>query len=266
MEVCGAFGEEGGGAFGFVFGRAELAEEFSFDAKAFVQVDVRAAMDGLHRSRYSERSSRSDLGGESMTEREEFGCGMNFIDETDAYRVFGGDHIPGEKQAKSACLANQAWETLGSTKAWEDAELDLGLAELRGVCGKAKGAGEGQLTATAEGEAVNEGDDGLAAVFNEGKDGLAAERHLLPGGGVSASELVDVRSGGKGLFAGSGDKKDADSGVAVHVSEDVFKLIEDLGVESVQNFGTVEGDSRNMMAYGVEQGLVGHTFLVFLRG
>ena len=79
--------------------------------------------------------------------------------------------------------------------------------------GDAEGAGQGELAAAAEGEAVDAGDDGLAAGLDLAEDVLAAVGDGSAGGGVGVGELADVGAGGEGAFAGAGEQDDADGGV-----------------------------------------------------
>ena len=138
-------------------------------------------------------------------------AGTTSLDEADAEGFSAGDDLAGEKKTEGSGLADEPGKALCASVAGNDAKLDLGLAELCGAGGDAEGAGEGELAAAAKGEAVYEGDDGLAAVFDEREDGLAAKREALARDGVSEGELIDVCAGGEGLLARAGDEDDADA-------------------------------------------------------
>jgi len=94
---------------------------------------------------------------------------------------------------------------------------------------------------------------------------LAAECEGFSGGGVGCGKAGDVRAGGEGFFSGAGEENDADGGVFGEEGEDVLKVIEELGVESVEDGGAVEGYGGDgacwLVVYGVfigeEEGFVG---------
>ena len=98
-------------------------------------------------------------------------------------------------------------------KPGRDAEVDLGLAEARRVGREADVAGQRELAAAAEGEAVDGGDPGLRRSLDRG-DGPATEPRRLAGvfGGHGA-KLGDVGAGHEGLVAGAGQHDRAHRGV-----------------------------------------------------
>ncbi len=112
--------------------------------------------------------------GEGFAAGDELIGGDDFVDQADAEGFGGGDHLAGEEEFESGGDSDEAGETLGSAVAGDEAELYFGLSEAGGFAGEAHGAGHCELTASAEGEAVDEGDDGLAAGLDEAEDGLAA--------------------------------------------------------------------------------------------
>ncbi len=67
-------------------------------------------------------------------------------------------------------------------KPGDETEFGFGLAEAGGVRCEAEGAGEGKLTAAAEGEAVDAGDDGFWGGLDLGED--------LMGTAGDAGELI----------------------------------------------------------------------------
>ena len=154
---------------------------------------ARGAMVAMARASSRPRSSRS-------------GCGNDFVDEADAQGLGCCDHLSGEQELEGCWLAYEPRETLRASVAWNQAELDLGLAQARGFAGYAEGAGHGQFAAPAEGEAVDEGDDWFAAGLDEPEDGLAAAGFGCSGCGVGCGDLVDVGTGCEGLFAGAGQQ------------------------------------------------------------
>ena len=80
------------------------------------------------------------------------------IHEPDAVRFGGVDHLAGEEELQRASLADEARQPLRPAVARAEAELHLGLSELRRVGGDADVARHRQLAAAAEREAVDRGD------------------------------------------------------------------------------------------------------------
>ena len=83
-------------------------------------------------------------------------------DQAGALGLGGIHHAAGEHHVHRLGLADRARQALRAAGAGDDAELDLGLAEARGVGGDDEVAHHRQLAAAAEREAGHRGDDGLA--------------------------------------------------------------------------------------------------------
>ncbi len=79
--------------------------------------------------------------------------GDDLLDQTETQRLGGAHLSPGEHELLRPGGADEAGQPLGSSCAGDDAEEDLRLTELRLVRGDPQVTGEGQLAATAEGEA-----------------------------------------------------------------------------------------------------------------
>ena len=141
-----------------------------------------------------------------------------------------------------------------------DAEVDLGLAELRLLGGDNEVAQHGQFAAAAQGKAVDRGDDRLPepgdAVVAEGEEiarvhlGIGLVRHLL-----------DVGAGGEGLVARAGQDQAADAVIVLDRIEEVRQVPEQGRVEGIQRLGPVQGHQGITVgvAFNQEGGIgVGH--------
>ena len=127
-------------------------------------------------------------------------------------RLLGVDHRAGEQQLERPAPSHQPRKPHGAAVARPDAELDLGLAEPGGLAGDAKVARHRQLAAAAEREAVDGGDDGLAASLQTAEYPLPVERPRLGRSiGTLAAELANVRAGHERLGAGTGEHRAARS-------------------------------------------------------
>ena len=131
-------------------------------------------------------------------------------DEAGALGLRRVHHPPGEDQVHRLRLADGAGQALGAADARNDAELDLRLAELRGVGGDDDVALHGELAAAAERKARDRRNHRLAGMGE-----------AVPGGGEVPHErvhvglarhLLDVGAGGERLLR-PGDDEAADPGV-----------------------------------------------------
>jgi 6,7-dimethyl-8-ribityllumazine synthase len=240
----------------FVGRAAETAEDVGFGLEAVVEGLVCAALDGFQHAFERERGHGGDGRGEDLGTNHQVGGGDDFFGEAEAQSFGGGDDFGGEHELERGAAADEAGEALRAAVAGDEAELELGQAEAGLVAGEAEGAGEGELAAAAEGDAVDAGDDWLAAAFDLGEDLLAALGDAAAGGGVGVDEAADVGPGGEGAVAGSGEQDDVDGVVRGEDGEDALELVEHGGVEGVEHVGAVEGDGGDGgLALEVEGGV-----------
>ena len=139
-------------------------------------------------------------------------------------------------------LAHQARQPLRPAVAGDEAELDLGLAELGVLAGQAHGAGQRQLAASAEREAVDAGDDRLAQVLDGIDDGLPAVGVLLGRDRRLLRQLADVGAGDESLLARSGEDDHAHLGVVFGGGEGLAQLVHGGHAQGVEHLGPVDGD------------------------
>ncbi len=122
----------------------------------------------------------------------------------------------GQDQLHRLGFADGAHQTLRAAGPWNDAELDLGLAEFGGVRGQDKVAHHGQLAAAAERIAGDGGDDRLARPRHASQ---RAEEVVEIGLGEGlVAHLLDVGAGGESLV-GAGEHDAADSRVRLETRQ-----------------------------------------------
>ena len=250
MPDGGTFGEEGGEAFVLVGGAAEATEDVGLGVEGFVEGFAVAALNGFEEASEGEGRHGGNGFGKGAGAGQEVDGGNDFVDQAEAEGFGGIDDLSGEHHAESRTAADEAGETLRATVAGDEAEFELGEAEAGLVAGDAEGAGEGEFAATAEGDAVDGGKDGLAGALevgrDEGEDVLAALGDGEAGEGVGLGEGADVGASGEGAVTRASDDEDADRGVGGESGEDALEFVEHLGVEGVENLGAIEGDGRNV--------------------
>ena len=139
---------------------------------------------------------------------EQIGRRHDAADQSGALGLGGVHHPPGQAQIHRLGLADKASQALGSAGARHRAELDLGLAEARGVGGDDDVAHHRDLAAAAERKTGDRRDHRLAAL----PDPLPAagdEVFEVDFGIGLARHLLDIGAGGEGLVvAGQNDGAD----------------------------------------------------------
>ena len=115
------------------------------------------------------------------------------VDEAGLIGLLRGDGVAGRGHLQRLADSGDARQPLGAAGAGQEAELDLGHAQLRRRDGDPVMAGERDLEAAAEGGAVDRGDDRLGAILDD-VDDLGEHRHLH-----RLAELGDVGAGEEGL-------------------------------------------------------------------
>src|SRR5204862_4107057 len=114
------------------------------------------------------------------------------VHEPDPVRFGGVDHLAGEEELQRASLADETWQALRGAVAGNDAELHLGLAELRRLGSETNVTGHRELASAAEREAVDGGERRLRRLLEPTKDALAPFGARLSLDGVLLGELRDV--------------------------------------------------------------------------
>src|SRR5207245_1488087 len=125
--------------------------------------------------------------------------------------IFGGAAQP--RQARRAAVTR------------DDAEPHFRLAELRRLAGQANRTGQRQLAASAEREAVDRGQGRFSERLELVQDALAKDGKLLAVHCVALGELVDVRTGDKGLLSRAGQDQHAHFGILARLRQQVAQLL-----------------------------------------
>jgi hypothetical protein len=163
--------------------------------------------------------------------------------EADPQRLLGVHHPAGEDQVLGPRRADQPGQPLGAARAGDEAELDLGLAELGVVGDDPPVAGQRQLAAAAE-RVPGDGRDhrlrNLRDAVERRGQGARPHRHLLVRGG---GELLDVRARGEHLRAAV-DDHGPDRRVFGRRVRGLPQFLLDLGVERVHR-GPLESDGAD---------------------
>ena len=130
-----------------------------------------------------------------------------------------------------------------------DAQGDLRQAELGPVAGDAQVAGQGQLTAAAQGVAVHRGNGHLPHGLQQLRRLVTQGRQPPPGLGRLLHHLGDVRPGGKGLVSRPDEQDHAHVVPVPHVLQGGDDLPVDLAVEGIAARRPVDGHHRNGAFY-----------------
>ena len=157
-------------------------------------------------------------------------------------------------------VANLPREPLRAAEAADEAEVDLGLAELGVGRRVGKIAAEQELAAAAEREAVDGRDDGDGEVFDGGEDVGAEVGELLAAVARKTAHHGDVGAGHEGLLALAGDDEAADGACRSGRSD-----LCDCSMQFMQR-GLVEGVERLETAHGQRGDAVSYRDLEVLEG
>src|SRR6266516_469960 len=161
------------------------------------------------RCRQCERALRAEQARDLQRLRDQLPRFEDRVHETAALRLFGADHAPCEDQFLRVAEGRRTREALRAAPARDDPEVDLRLAELGRAGGVAEVAGERELAAAAEGEAVDRRDRRLRHRLEQ-PPGLVPERAPLPRlADAEAALVLDVRTGGEGLLPRAGENNHA---------------------------------------------------------
>ncbi len=116
----------------------------------------------------------------------------------------GVDGGADQAQLQRGRAASQAQQALGAAEARDQAEVDLRLADLRGIGGHAQVAAHGQFQPAAQRETVDHADHRLGHLLDPAHQLLPAEGEIAPLDRGQAVHLGDVRPGHEGLRTGAG--------------------------------------------------------------
>ncbi|MPL85440.1 hypothetical protein SDC9_31408 [bioreactor metagenome] len=261
-ELRFALFEEGRHALLLVLGREQRVEDAALEMHALGEGGLVGAVDAfLHHHRAHQRFL-GDLVRRGHRVGQQLGQRHDAADKARAFRLGRIHEAAGQMHVHRLRLADEAGQPLRAAHAGDDAEVDLGLAELGVLGGDDEIAHHRQLAAAAERIARHRRDHRLAG-FQDAV-GLGAEEVL----GEHVDEallrhLLDIGTGRERLLR-AGDDDAAHLVVLVRRGERIGQLAQQGRVQRVQGFGTVQPDQGDIVFDLDDQGLVGHVAVPFL--
>ena len=148
----------------------------------------------------------------------------------------GHQHLQGDGARQPARQADRA--AVG-----KEADEGLRQAQLRGLGDDHQVAGQRQLEAAAEGEAVDRGDHRLVEVEEARQAGEAAGAEVVVGA-FALGRGLQVPAGREEALAGAGDDGDPERGVVAELAKGLAHEAAGGGIDGVR-LGPVEGDLQD---------------------
>src|SRR6266516_649986 len=170
---------------------------------------------------------------------------VDAVDETEPERLLRVDRPAGQDQLLRHSQTTDAREPLRAAPARNDPEIDLGLAEPRRRSGVPKIAGERELAAAPEREAVDRGDRRLRHRLEQAPALVTESTPLLGLLDREAAHVLDVCSRDERLLARAGEDDDPRFGVARQFEQPAAQLLEGRPVERVHRLRPVDRDDRD---------------------
>src|SRR5450432_2920997 len=144
-----------------IFRRASHGKKNGLQIKPLAQSHLHASVDGLHRVLHSQRSVRNNLRRNRLRPRHQLRRRGHFIDQPNAMRLLGRDHLPGQHHLHRDPLAHQPRQPLRSPIPRNNPQLHLRLPQLRVLAREAHRASKRQFAPTPKRESVDAGNHGL---------------------------------------------------------------------------------------------------------
>ncbi len=192
-----------------VLAREELAEAVTLTRQVVGVLPAQRAVDRLLRRLERDRALGRELARQLQYARHQLLGLVDRVHEPALPRLLCSDGAAGEDQLLRESDRRGAGESLGPSPPRNDPQVDLGLAQLGVGRGVPDVAGQGELAAAAEREAVD-GCDGRLAHRLEQPARLVAERApLLRLVDVQPAHVLDVRSGDEGSVARAREDDDS---------------------------------------------------------
>ena len=228
-------------------------EQLLLQGDGGVHIQVQALVDGLLAGAHGDGSVLRDAGGHLQGGGHQLLGGIDLVHQTDALGLVGLDVAAGVDELLGHAGADQTGQTLGAAEAGGDAQTHLGLTEDGALGADADVTAHRQLVASAQGEAVDGGDDGDGQGLDLAEDIVA----LLAKGGAlglgQGAHLADVGTGHEAALTGAGDDQAAD-GVHVQGVDGGVQLLQHGAVQGVEGLGTVDGqDSHGALGLQIDK-------------
>jgi hypothetical protein len=148
------------------------------------------------------------------------------------------------RAAASASTSRPVDEPLRAAHPGDDAQADLGEAELGAARRVDEVAGQRQLEAAPQREAVHRRDHRQARGLQQVAQAVRVVDQHLGAGRIGVGHRLDVGPRRERLVAGAGHDHAADGAVALDRHEGVVERVERLAVERVARLGAVHGEDR----------------------
>ena len=168
------------------------------------------------------------------------------VHEADPERFFGAEGVPRVAELARAADPDAAGEALRAPEAGDDAEVHLGLAELRLVARVDEVAREGELAPSAEGEAVHGGEDRDRRRLDPLPQSVPEVGERPRFGRGHLAHRADVRAGRERLVPGSRQDRAVDLLVGGELHDHVEELAQERRVDRVQLVRSVQRDRRDV--------------------
>src|SRR5437870_2946547 len=234
------------------------AEEGRFQGQPFGLARLQSLVHRLERELHGERSVGKDLLQDHLRTRHQLRGGNDLVHEADAVRLLRADRCAGKNQLQRAAFTDQPREALCSAAARNDAQRNLGLAELRVLRGDPERASHGRLATAAERKAIDRGDHRLADILDQVENRLAERARLFSFDRRDTGQLVDVGSGDERLVAGPCKDDAAHGGVIPRVLEGRSEVLPGPPVQGVEHLRAIQrdvGDGALLLVEDVLEGV-----------
>ena len=237
--------DKGGHALDRVFRLESEGREIGLDLEPLGQGQVERAADRIAGQTQDRQAVAGHLARKGDAGLDEIAVDEP-VDETDAVSFIGVDRAAGQDQLGGARFADEARQPLRPAIAGDEAELDLGEAELCGRHCQAKGAGERQFEPAAKGIAVDQRDRRHRQLVEFRQHRLAEQGAGALFDEAPAHQLLDVGAGREGAVAGAGDEQRARGAVGDRI-QDAVEVVQLPEAQGVQRLGPVQGDQRDLV-------------------
>ena len=166
----------------------------------------------------------------------------HFADQPGALGLARIDRLAGQDHLHGHGFADGTQQALGATGAGHDPEVDFRLTEARVLTGNDDVGVHRQFAATAEGEAIDGGDQGFAEAGDRLPRSLAGI--VEDADQVAFGHFLDVGASGEGLAA-TGEDHGAGLGVGLCGAQFVGQLTQQLGGQGVQGLRALQGNQAD---------------------
>src|SRR5882724_1736680 len=203
LELRGALGDVGVEPFLGVRALEQLLLQLALDGETALERHLGAGLHGAldPADRLRGPVGRAELLGVLVDLAHEVVAVQNLVDDADLLGLLEGDEAAGDHEVDGQVLAHPAGQALGAAGAGEDAQVDLGQADLAGVAlGDEQVRGHGDLQPAAHGVPFERRDDQLGGLLQAVQGLVGVEAEVVLEVGVRSLQHVDVGPGAEELL------------------------------------------------------------------